>query len=360
MCRDRRPRRLRPEGARARAGGHRRHGDVPARRARIPRRRRTRGRPANLGLLDIIEALRWVRDRIGGFGGDPEQVTVFGESSGAERSRTCLRHPGPAGSSLGSSCRARRSASGSDARSCRNGCVALRSLAPDGALDELFAAQARAARAAGVSGCAPACPSAPSTGTLRCRPRRGRRGLAAPGPAPRRARVLHDRGGGLLPRSPRSSRHDGEAGDRAVIRFGLGRVMTDAVYTWGGRRFARLLARSGARVQVARFDGRPAGSRIGSAHAIDLALLFPNPTAWARAPLLAPHGAGSLVEAGAPLRAAWGEFARTGRIGASRVPLGPGWLGGLRVAESATALQRRQPPRGTPPRPCGTPATPAR
>ena len=29
------------------------------------------GRPANLGLLDIIEALRWVRERIGGFGGIP-------------------------------------------------------------------------------------------------------------------------------------------------------------------------------------------------------------------------------------------------------------------------------------------------
>ena len=41
----RRPRRLRPEGARARAGGHGRHGDVPARRARVPRRRRT-GRSA--------------------------------------------------------------------------------------------------------------------------------------------------------------------------------------------------------------------------------------------------------------------------------------------------------------------------
>ena len=116
-----------------------------------------------------------------------------------------------------------------------------------------------------------------------------------------------------------------------AIRFGLVRVATDAVYTWGGRRFARLLARSGARVQVARFDGRPEGSSIGSAHAIELALLFPNAAAWAPARLLAPHGAESLVEAGAPLRAAWGEFARTGRIAASQVRLGPGWRGGLRV-----------------------------
>jgi para-nitrobenzyl esterase len=116
-----------------------------------------------------------------------------------------------------------------------------------------------------------------------------------------------------------------------AIRFALVRVVTDAVYGWGARRFARLLARSGARVQLARFDGRPEGSSIGSAHAIELALLFPNTAAWAPARLLAPHGAESLVEAGAPLRAAWGEFARTGRIAASHVRLGPGWRGGLRV-----------------------------
>lgn len=49
------------------------------------------------GMLDVVLALQWVRDNIERFGGDPDNVTVFGQSGGGAKTSTLLAMPGAAG-----------------------------------------------------------------------------------------------------------------------------------------------------------------------------------------------------------------------------------------------------------------------
>lgn len=48
---------------------------------------------ANAGLLDIVASLKWVRDNIAAFGGDPSNVTIFGQSGGGGKVTTLLATP---------------------------------------------------------------------------------------------------------------------------------------------------------------------------------------------------------------------------------------------------------------------------
>lgn len=51
----------------------------------------------NVGMLDIAAALRWVHDNIGKFGGDPENVTLFGQSGGGGKVTTLMAMPAAEG-----------------------------------------------------------------------------------------------------------------------------------------------------------------------------------------------------------------------------------------------------------------------
>src|SRR5262249_14818350 len=55
------------------------------------------GATANAGQLDQIAALRWVRDNVAAFGGDPNNVTIAGESAGSMACATLLAMPAARG-----------------------------------------------------------------------------------------------------------------------------------------------------------------------------------------------------------------------------------------------------------------------
>lgn len=52
---------------------------------------------SNVGMLDIVAALEWVRDNIGEFGGDPSNVTIFGQSGGGGKVSTLMAMPSAKG-----------------------------------------------------------------------------------------------------------------------------------------------------------------------------------------------------------------------------------------------------------------------
>ena len=51
----------------------------------------------NVGMLDIVKALEWVRDNIANFGGDPSNVTIFGQSGGGGKVSTIMAMPAAKG-----------------------------------------------------------------------------------------------------------------------------------------------------------------------------------------------------------------------------------------------------------------------
>ena len=51
----------------------------------------------NSGVLDMVAALRWVRDNAGAFGGDPDNVTIFGQSGGGAKVSAMLACPAARG-----------------------------------------------------------------------------------------------------------------------------------------------------------------------------------------------------------------------------------------------------------------------
>ena len=51
----------------------------------------------NVGMLDIVKALEWVRTNIAAFGGDPSNVTIFGQSGGGGKVSTLMAMPSAKG-----------------------------------------------------------------------------------------------------------------------------------------------------------------------------------------------------------------------------------------------------------------------
>jgi len=283
----------------------------------------------NLGLLDQLTALRWVRDHVAAFGGDPGQVTVMGQSAGAHSIACLMTVP--------------------EARP-----LFRRVILQSGQLGLGLASPRRAARVAGyvTEGLDGADPRTAGVDALLAAQRHAMIRAAGPGgldssPAFAPTDGVAPLSGGVTWTEAASAGHDvlvGATTDEAetFVRISpalwrmrrtpvLGRVTsagaavaTRRVFAGPAERFADDAARAGARTYSYRFAWRAPASRLGACHCIELPFLFGARTAWEGAPMLAGADWDADVEPlGAAVRAAWLSFARTGNPWTDALPWPP-------------------------------------
>jgi para-nitrobenzyl esterase len=244
---------------------------------------------ANLGLRDQVQALRWVRDEIAAFGGDPGAVTAVGQSGGALSILAMLSTPSARGlfhrAVLQSTPAGLRPQTVDEAEAVATELLTLVGGPRDVPVAELLAAQQEMAR-------------------------------RHPGVAPAFQLV----GDGV------TASADLIAGAAAGVPILIGTTrdestvfpgadVTESLFRAPSERLAQRLAGSGTPVWMYRFDWSPPGSPFGACHCIELPFVFGNAAAWRDAPMLAGADPGTVAALVDVVQPAWIAFVRDGDPG---------------------------------------------
>ena len=270
------------------------------------------GRPGNLGLLDQLEAFRWVQRNIGAFGGDPANVTAFGQSAGGDAVAHLMATPeapslfrraiiqsAPLGITRG---RAKMSAAMG---------AAAEAVTEDTPAMDVVAIEAQVSEAARKFGLIAAMPFGTQYGHAPLPPEADIEdawNATAPG-----IEVLightSEEARMFLPRNPVVGRLGKVPVVGPAVVKAVNWAVTEAVYGKAARKFARRHARAGGTAYRYLLTWSAPGNVYGAAHTVDLPLLFGDRGTWAGAGLVAGASWEEINARGRALRAVWASFA---------------------------------------------------
>jgi para-nitrobenzyl esterase len=275
------------------------------------------GRAANVGLLDIIEALRWVKTNITAFGGDADNITLFGQSAGGDAIahlmiaegaqdlfRRAIIQSAPLGISLG-----RRKMSEAMLKIAAH-------VAHDAAVDDVIAAQDSVMSAAEGFGWPASMPFGTQYGH---HPLPAEEDLdSAWSRCARQFDVLigwtAEEGSFFIPIMEPLRKLASLPLVGNTVRSVVVSTITRKVYAAAADRFAKRHARAGGRAYTYKIHWGSKTNQLGATHAIDLPLLFGDEETWRDADLVAGLSWPEVYAGAQKVRALWSLFARTGRL----------------------------------------------
>lgn len=275
---------------------------------------------ANNGLLDAIEGLRWVNANIAAFGGDPSNITIFGESAGGDLVRCIML-------SEGTDDLYRRAIIQSDPLGTlenreemeRKILDELNELPLDASIDQLLEAQRIITEHVTERGLAKYLIFAPHAGVYP---------LPAKADEEKRLREVAPKHDIIIGTNARetatyiggnklASALDCNVLTRWIIELVL-RKKTRAIFTAPTQKFARLYADCGGKVHLYTYFWRKDKHVVGAGHITELALLFGGKGVEGTLMAQGLHEQ-DFIENGKPMRKIWADFAKTGEISTTHV-----------------------------------------
>jgi len=270
-------------------------------------------KPANLGLFDLIEALKWIKTNIAAFGGDDENICLLGQSSGGDAIAHLMISDGIQGlfkrviiQSAPLGLRKNRAKMAAEFLS------KTKIYTPSSDLLEIiesyrnhipsfFKYGLKAAMPFGTQyGFPPLCSESEAESTWK----------KAAGTIDVLIGLNDEETSFYLKASDTLNKYiPRKLLDRAV------RVSTEIIYGKPAKEFADNFADAGGNIYLFRIHDRiKTGNQFLAAHAIDLPFMFGNESAWQNAEIIKNIPWNYIHENGEILRALWSEFAKTGKI----------------------------------------------